>query len=92
MTNAAHAENTNVEFIIRPFRRDADRRIVVDDTGGEPTVVASRPLAEVRGAQEEIVRSDAKLAELILNLVHETARASSDETQLMSVIAEFAST
>jgi len=79
-----------VEFLIRPFRRDADRPILVDDAGGEPTVVASRPLAEVRGAQEEIVRSDAKVAELLLNLVRETARASNDETQLMSVIAEFA--
>lgn len=56
----------------------------------EPTVLAWRPAedgAEVRGL---VVRSDARVAGLLLDLVHETAAARIDEHRLLQVITEFA--
>lgn len=64
--------------------------ILAPDESGVPTVLASRPLAEWSDVQGEVVRSDARVAELLLGLVRETAAARNDEHRLLEVIADFA--
>ena len=60
-----------------------------DDTI-EPTVLAWRPVSEWGDVEGQMVRSDARVAELMLGLVRETASARNDEKRLFDVIAEFA--
>lgn len=63
---------------------------LLGDDGLEPTVLAWRAAqdwADVRGL---VVRTDARVAELMLGLVHETAAARDDEDRLLAVIARFA--
>ena len=56
----------------------------------EPTVLAWRPLDEWGDVSGQVIRSDANVAEFMLDLVRETAAAAWDETRLLDVIHEFA--
>ncbi|HEV2104613.1 MAG TPA: HD domain-containing phosphohydrolase [Candidatus Eisenbacteria bacterium] len=60
------------------------------DDALEPTVLAWRPVSEWSEVQGQVVRSDARIAELMLGLVKETAAARNDEARLLDVIANFA--
>ncbi len=73
-----------------PRSRPTERPIVADDAAATPTVIASRPVSELRNLQEEVLRTDAKVAHLLLNLVSETAAARNDEARLLQVICDFA--
>lgn len=55
-----------------------------------PTVLAWRALNEWDEVKGQVVRSDARVAELLLGLVRETAAARYDERQLLDVVAAFA--
>jgi HD-GYP domain-containing protein (c-di-GMP phosphodiesterase class II) len=63
--------------------------IIADDTS-KPVVIASRPLTEVMEVQGTILRRDAAIGELLLNLVRETAEARNDQERLLEVIGDFA--
>ena len=56
----------------------------------EPTVLAWRPAQDWGDVRELVVRTDARVAELMLSLVRETAEARNDESRLLAVIARFA--
>lgn len=56
----------------------------------EPTVLAWRPLDEWGDVCGQVIRSDANVAEFMLDLVRETAAAAWDEARLLDVIHEFA--
>ena len=56
----------------------------------EPTVLAWRPAQDGGDVRELVVRTDARVAELMLSLVRETAEARNDESRLLAVIARFA--
>ena len=56
----------------------------------EPTVLAWRPAEDWGDVRGLVVRTDARVAELMLSLVRETAAARNDETQLLAVIERFA--
>jgi len=58
--------------------------------GPEPTVLAWRPAQDWGDVRELVVRTDARVAELMLSLVRETAAARNDESRLLGVIARFA--
>lgn len=66
------------------------RPLLADDETTSPTVIASRPVSELLNVQEQVVKNDARIAGLMLDLVRETAGARNDESQLLSVIADFA--
>ena len=89
-----HAFPTDNHSMIVPFgpprRHPPDHAILAPDEAGSPTVIASRPVSEVKELQGEVLRSDAAIAELLLNLVRETAAARNDETRLLQVICDFA--
>jgi putative nucleotidyltransferase with HDIG domain len=55
-----------------------------------PTVLAWRALNEWDEVKGQVVRSDARVAELLLGLVRDTAAARYDETRLLDVIADYA--
>jgi HD-GYP domain-containing protein (c-di-GMP phosphodiesterase class II) len=55
-----------------------------------PTVLAWRALNEWDEVKGQVVRSDARVADLLLGLVRDTAAASYDETRLLNVIADYA--
>jgi putative nucleotidyltransferase with HDIG domain len=80
--------------VIPPFERlrprAAEPAIIADDGAASPTVIASRPISEVKDVQAEVLRADATMGELLLNLVRETAEARNDETRLLEVISNFA--
>ncbi len=80
--------------VITPFQhhrpRSGERGIVADDGAFSPTVVASRSISEVRKVQSEVLRADATIGELLLNLMRETAETRNDETRLLEVIGNFA--
>lgn len=56
----------------------------------EPTVLAWRSTEDWENVSRLVVRSDARVAELMLGLVRETAAARHDETELLQVINRFA--
>jgi HD-GYP domain-containing protein (c-di-GMP phosphodiesterase class II) len=56
----------------------------------EPTVLAWRSTEDWGNVRRLVVRSDARVAELMLGLVRETAAARHDETELLAVISRFA--
>lgn len=56
----------------------------------EPTVLAWRPAEDWGDVHDLVVRTDARVAELMLSLVRETAAARNDEERLLEVIARFA--
>ena len=56
----------------------------------EPTVLAWRPAEDWGDVRGLVVRTDARVAELMLSLVRETAAARNDEARLLEVIARFA--
>jgi hypothetical protein len=58
--------------------------------GAEPTVLAWRAAQDWGDVRELVVRTDARVAELMLSLVRETAEARNDEARLLAVIARFA--
>ena len=80
--------------MILPFgqscSRPPERAILAPDEAGTPTVIASRPVSEVQNLQGEVLRSDAAIADLLLNLVRETAAARNDESKLLQVVCDFA--
>ncbi len=55
-----------------------------------PTVLAWRALNEWDEVKGQVVRSDARVAELLLGLVRDTADARYDEQKLLDVIADYA--
>ena len=55
-----------------------------------PTVLAWRALNEWDEVKGQVVRSDARVAELMLGLVRDTAAARYDEKQLLDVVADYA--
>ncbi len=55
----------------------------------EPTVLAWRPLHEWGDVQGQVIRSDARVAELLLGLVRETAAARTDEAHLLEIVADY---
>ena len=55
-----------------------------------PTVLATRPVSDWTAVEGEVVRSSARVAELLLGLVRETAAARGDHRRLLEVIADFA--
>ncbi len=55
-----------------------------------PTVLAWRALNEWDEVKGQVVRSDARVAELLLGLVRDTADARYDEPKLLDVIADYA--
>ncbi|MFI5371211.1 MAG: HD domain-containing phosphohydrolase [Candidatus Eisenbacteria bacterium] len=74
-----------------PFRtRPPGRPIVEDDGPTVPTVLATRSNADLQAVQGEILRGDTAIAELLLNLVRETAAARNDQNRLLEVIGNFA--
>ena len=56
----------------------------------EPTVLAWRPAEDWGDVRRLVVRTDARVAELLLGLVRETAAARHDEVKLVAVLAKFA--
>jgi HD-GYP domain-containing protein (c-di-GMP phosphodiesterase class II) len=56
----------------------------------EPTVLAWRSAEDWGDVRRLVVRTDARVAELLLGLVRETAAARHDEAELVSVLARFA--
>jgi putative nucleotidyltransferase with HDIG domain len=56
----------------------------------EPTVLAWRSAEDWGDVRRLVVRTDARVAELLLGLVRETAAARDDETKLVGVLARFA--
>ena len=56
----------------------------------EPTVLAWRSAQDWGDVRELVVRTDSRVAELMLNLVRETAEARNDEARLLAVIGRFA--
>lgn len=56
----------------------------------EPTVLAWRSTEDWGNVRRLVVRSDARVAELLLSLVRETAAARHDEAALLAVISKFA--
>jgi putative nucleotidyltransferase with HDIG domain len=56
----------------------------------EPTVLAWRSAQDWGDVRELVVRTDARVAELMLGLVRETAEARNDEARLLAVIGRFA--
>jgi len=56
----------------------------------EPTVLAWRSAEDWGDVRRLVVRTDARVAELLLGLVRETAAARHDETKLVGVLARFA--
>ena len=56
----------------------------------EPTVLAWRSSEDWGEVRRLVVRTDARVAELMLGLVRETAAARHDETKLVGVLARFA--
>src|SRR5512134_1374608 len=55
-----------------------------------PTVLAWRALNEWDEVKGQVVRSDARVAELMLGLVRDTADARYDEHKLLGVVADYA--
>jgi HD-GYP domain-containing protein (c-di-GMP phosphodiesterase class II) len=55
-----------------------------------PTVLAWRPAEDWGDVRGLVVRTDARVAELMLSLVRETAAARNEEQRLLDVIARFA--
>lgn len=55
-----------------------------------PTVLAWRALTDWDEVKGQVVRSDARVAELMLGLVRDTAAARYDEQQLLDVVADYA--
>ncbi len=70
--------------------RPPSRTILPGDESGVPAVLASRSVADLPVLQEQVVRTDARVADLLLSLVRETAAARTDELRLLEVIADFA--
>ena len=54
-----------------------------------PTVLAARPLHEWGDVQAQVIRSDARIAELLLGFVRDTADARADTDLLLDVIADY---
>ena len=61
-----------------------------DEGALEPTVLAWRPVTDWGDVRGLVVRTDARVAELMLSLVRETAAARNEEQRLLDVIARFA--
>jgi len=66
-----------------------DLNILQTDTT-EPTVLAWRSAQDWGDVRELVVRTNARVAELMLSLVRETAEARNDESRLLAVIGRFA--
>lgn len=73
-----------------PRSKSIPRPLLADDETTSPTVIASRPVSELTNVQLEVVKNDARIAGLMLDLVRETAAARNDESRLLSVICDFA--
>src|SRR5262245_34888511 len=76
--------------LIRHRGRTLPRPLVTDDEAGPPTVIAQRPQREVRTVQGAVLRQSGEIAELLLDLVRETAAARFDESRLLEVVSDFA--
>src|SRR5262249_16324568 len=73
-----------------PRSKVMPRPLLADDETTSPTVIASRPVSELLNVQEQVVKNDARIAGLMLDLVRQTAAARNDEAEVVSVIADFA--
>src|SRR5689334_3533852 len=73
----------------REFHRK-DVPFLTGEDAFEPTVLAWRPASQWSDVEGQVVRSDARVAELMLGLVRETSAARNDEQRLLDVIASFA--
>lgn len=73
-------------FISRPKVPTA----MSDDAATSPVVLAWRPLSDLSGVRENVLRKDATMAELLFELVRETAAARNHEARLLRVICDFA--
>ncbi len=67
-----------------------DRLSPQAEEAADHTILAARPISEWVDVQGKVVRSDARIAELMLGLVSETSAARTDERRLLEVIADFA--
>jgi len=74
----------------RFLRPSADSQMLPRIDRFVPTVLARRALNEWDEVQGQVVRSDARIAELLLGLVRDTSAARYDEVRLLDVIAEYA--
>src|SRR5262245_1168122 len=90
-TARAGVDNRGVNEPDPPFEF-APRELESLQTDGtpEPTVLAWRPAQDWGDVRELVVRTDARVAELMLSLVRETAAARNDEARLHAVIGRFA--
>jgi HD-GYP domain-containing protein (c-di-GMP phosphodiesterase class II) len=69
--------------------RSMPRPAIAAEDVSEPTVLARRPVAEWQEVEGQVVRSDARVAELLLGLVRETSGARADEARLLQALADF---
>lgn len=91
MNEPRRDDNLAVATYFRPYRsRNPPRPILAEDDVQSPTVIASRSITDLGDVQGEILRADAGVADLLLNLVRETAAARNDESELLAVICDFA--
>lgn len=60
------------------------------EESASPTVLASRPTADLQEVEAAVARSRAGVAELMLGLVRETAAARNDEARLVEVLTRYA--
>jgi putative nucleotidyltransferase with HDIG domain len=70
--------------------RPVGKAILATDESDALAVLASRSSADLPILREQVLRTDAKMADLLLDLVRETAVARSDEPRLLAVVADFA--
>jgi HD-GYP domain-containing protein (c-di-GMP phosphodiesterase class II) len=84
------ADHMGVKPVFDRFRSRPQGPPIVQDDGATPTVLATRSSADLQAVQGEILREDAAIAELLLNLVRETATARNDQSRLLEVIGNFA--
>jgi putative nucleotidyltransferase with HDIG domain len=62
----------------------------LEDDDDTTAVIASRPVSELPAVQEQVVQADAKVADLLLRFVRETAAARNEYYRLLEVISDFA--
>lgn len=74
----------------KPRRNVLDSQTLPRVDSFVPTVLAWRALNEWDEVKGQVVRSDARVAELLLGLVRDTAAARYDEQQLLDVVAKYA--
>jgi putative nucleotidyltransferase with HDIG domain len=84
------ADNCQVTEPDPAFEFAARELNVLQPDSTEPTVLAWRAAQDWGDVHELVVRTDARVAELMLGLVRETAEARNDEARLLAVIGRFA--